>query len=152
MSGDRKVLWVRNYKAGFFLQRELVDGKEYGVDDFEITSAYNPSGDYIGSSKDAWSLCVKRGIAPFLRTPTSQTCSIGFCARDGKWYGWSHRAIHGFAVGHAVRKGSCCAVSGWTDEYLAEHPEEDISLPVGFTAHDLTDAKMMAEAFAESVS
>lgn len=24
---------------------------------------------------------------------------------DGKWYGWSHRAVHGFAVGDKIKKG-----------------------------------------------
>lgn len=26
---------------------------------------------------------------------------------DGKWYGWSHRAIHGFDIGDDVKKGDC---------------------------------------------
>ena len=66
--------------------------------------------------------------------------------------GPSHRAIQGFAVGDAVKEGDLCASSGWTDEYLAEHPEADTSLPVGFVAHTLPDCQTMASAFAESVS
>lgn len=26
---------------------------------------------------------------------------------NGKWYGWSHRAVHGFAIGDKVKKGDC---------------------------------------------
>ena len=33
-----------------------------------------------------------------------------------------------------------------------EHPEDDTSIPVGFVAKDLVDAKRMAIAFAQSVS
>lgn len=24
---------------------------------------------------------------------------------DGKWYGWSHRAVHGFGIGDKIKKG-----------------------------------------------
>jgi len=33
---------------------------------------------------------------PLKRTPTSTVCTIGKSSKDGKWYGWSHRAYHGF--------------------------------------------------------
>ena len=55
-------------------------------------------------------------------------------------------------IREVVKEGDCCASSGWTEEYLREHPEEDKSLPVGFKAKTLEDAKKMATAFAESVS
>ena len=35
-------------------------------------------------------------IVPEKRTPTSSVCSIGKSMKDGKWYGWSHRAYGGF--------------------------------------------------------
>ncbi len=78
--------------------------------------------------------------------------SIGFSEKEQKWYGWSHRAIHGFGIGDEVEKGDVMTSSGWTPEYLKEHPEEDKSLPVGFKAKTLDDAKKMAESFAEAVS
>lgn len=33
---------------------------------------------------------------PELAHPNNKVCSIGLSKKDGKWYGWSHRAIHGF--------------------------------------------------------
>ena len=51
-----------------------------------------------------------------------------------------------------VEEDSCCASSGWTEEYLQEHPDENLSLPVGFKAETLEDAKRMAIAFADSVA
>lgn len=116
--------------------------------------AYTPSGDYIGTPEVAHSLCNKRGILPELVPKSSvdrKVCSIGFSAKDQKWYGWSHRAIFGFGVGAVAKKGDCVCSSGWTDEYLAKHPDQDLSLPVGFEAKTLDDAKQMAIAFAESV-
>ncbi len=31
--------------------------------------------------------------------------AIGFSEKEQKWYGWSHRAIHGFSVGEKIKKG-----------------------------------------------
>ena len=168
---DKVILGTRKYKAGYEVRTELysadfevvsIEGevdadmqklidaimaKEHVI----IKSAYTPSGDYIGDSRRAYHLIVKRGIKPEKANPAHSVCSIGFCEREQKWYGWSHRAIWGFGVGSEVKKGDCCANSGYTEEYLAEHLEDDLSLPVGFVAKDLTDALKMAIAFANSV-
>jgi len=107
-------------------------------------------GGYIGSPEDALVL-YKRGIVPEKMKDNGNVCCIGFNEEEQKWYGWSHRAICGFKIGDIVKEGDCCAASGWTDEYIKEHPEEDKSLPVGFVAKTIDDAKTMAIAFAESV-
>ena len=148
----KKILRVRRYRAGYEVRRELHSGEPYGCEDFEISSAYTPNGHYIGNPKDAFPLCRTRGIIPERREPHSNVCSIGFSQKDGKWYGWSHRAIYGFKPGDVVEKGSCCADSGWTEEWLADHPEDSRALPVGFKAKDWADARKMAVAFAASVS
>ena len=147
----RKLLSVRKYKAGYELRKEKFDGDEGGGIEFDMTSAYTPDGDYIGDSKVAHMLCKKMGIKPEKVNPKHNVCSIGFCEKEQKWYGWSHRAFYGFGIGDVVKEGDCCAESGWTKDYLAEHPEEDMSLPIGFKAETLEDAKRMAIAFAESV-
>lgn len=71
--------------------------------------------------------------------------TIGFSDKNQKWYGWSHRAIHGFGVGDVAKKGDLVCSPGSTD------PAADVSVPVGFTAKTLDDAKRMAIAFADSV-
>ena len=148
----KKIVKVINCKAGYQIRHELIDGKEFGTDDMILKSAYTPNGDYIGNSKTAHLLCKKRGIKPEKRTPKNNVCSIGFCEKEQKWYGWSHRALYGFKVGDKVKRGDCCASSGFTEDYLKKHPEEDKSLPIGFKAMSLEDCKKMAIAFAESVS
>lgn len=35
------------------------------------------------------------------------THGVGFSPKDGKWYGWSHRAIFGFKIGSTCEKGDC---------------------------------------------
>jgi len=35
------------------------------------------------------------------------THGVGFSPKDNKWYGWSHRAIFGFEIGSACKKGDC---------------------------------------------
>jgi len=146
-----KIKWTKKFKAGYVLQREFVtmgcSKKDGGI---WMTVAYTHNGDYLGDSKTAYRLCVKWGISPEKRTLTSSGCSIGK-SKDGKWYGWSHRAIYGFKIGDIVKKGDCCASSGWTDEYLKDHPDENV-LPVGFIAKTEEDCKRMAIAFASSVS
>lgn len=131
---DIKTLSVRKFKAGYEVRAEVwTMGNEPAV---PIRSAYTPSGDYIGTPREARYLVIDRGIAPQKRTPTSNICTIGYSKRSRQWFGWSHRAIHGFGIGSIVTK---------------DHGAAD-SLPVGFKAKTLADAKRIAEAFAESVS
>ena len=142
----KQTLSQRKFKAGYVLKKE----KDLDYGDFVITSAYTLNDEYIGDSKTAHFLIVKKGIKPEL-VPEHKVCSIGFCEKEQKWYGWSHRAICGFGLGAVVKKGDCTNTSGWTEDYLADHPEADVSLPVGFKAKTFADAKRMAIAFAESV-
>lgn len=134
---------------GYELRKELT---KFGGDKaIPMLSAYNLNGDYIGNAKTAYFLCRKKGIKPELAGHNGKVCCIGFCKKEQKWYGWSHRAIFGFGIGDIVKEGDCTASSGWTEECLKEHPDWNLSLPVGFEANTLDDAKRMAIAFADSV-
>ncbi len=126
-----------------------------------MISAFTPKEEYIGDID--WAIKLhEKGIIPEVMPQKKGnkkvnggagcTCSIGFCEKENKWYGWSHRAMFGFGIGDKVKKGDCTNSSGWTEEYLKDHPEEDYSLPVGFEAKTIKDAKKMASAFADSVS
>ena len=80
-----------------------------------MESAYSvKDGSYIGDRKTA-ELLDGMGILPEA-IPGHKVASIGFCEREQKWYGWSHRAIFGFGVGHTVQKGDV--------NYTASTPEE----------------------------
>ena len=83
-----------------------------------------------------------------------KTACLAFSPKTQKWYGWSHRALYGFKIGDIVEAGDCTASSGYTEEFIKENPEEGMRyvLPVGFEAKTLEDAKLMAIAFAASVS
>lgn len=91
-----RVLWARRFKAGYVLRREI--WTHGGDTPTPITAAFNLTGDYIGDAKTARILCVKYGIAPERRTKQHRVCSIGYSKRRRKWFGWSHRAISGFAT------------------------------------------------------
>lgn len=99
------------HKHGYDLVTGLVGGPDYGGPWFEMTMAFNWRGEYIGEAKTARLLVEKRGILPELRTPTSNVCSIGFSLKDGKWYGWSHRAIYGYKGRNAKQKAMRFAAS-----------------------------------------
>lgn len=110
---------------------------------------------YIGNSKYVLDL-LKMGIdlktLDTLRADMNGVACIGFNPTEQKWYGWSHRAMFGFGIGYVAVEGESCTTSGYIDEYIKEHPEKDISVPVGFEVKTLEDAKKVARAFAESVS
>ena len=59
--------------------------------------------------EDGVRFLAERGITEEL------THGVGFSPKDGKWYGWSHRAIYGFKVGSTCKKGDC--------HYVADTPE-----------------------------
>lgn len=114
-------------------------------------SVYTKDNKYVGTLESV-NTYFDKGILPETDFRNNNVVSIGKSYKDNKWYGWSHRAIFGFEIGDKVKEGDCTASSGWTEEYLKEHPEEDLSLPVGFEAKTEEDAKRMAIAFASSVS
>lgn len=171
---EKMIIEEKKYKAGYVVKtvlsrsdfeavvlsegenpidaEDLADYINQNKDKVIITKqAYTPDGIYIGTPKTAHYLIVKKGIKPELSDTEHKVCSIGFCEKEQKWYGWSHRSIYGFGIGDKVKKGDCTNSSGWTAKYLREHPEKDRRLPVGFTAKDLNDCKRMAIAFADSV-
>lgn len=97
----KKVYSVRRYKAGYEVRDET-----WGLDGcgppIRSKNAYNPKGEWIGNSKQGHRFCVVYGIAPEKSNEKHCVCSIGFCIRDWKWYGWSHRAICGFGIGDRI--------------------------------------------------
>jgi len=138
---------------GYIIRKVILDpNKKLGDKPVETKYAYNDKGEYFGGEREVKFLIKKRGIKPELSDPKHRVCSIGFSKKDGKWYGWSHRAIYGFKVGDKVKKGDCVASSGYTDEWIKDHPEDDRTVPVGFVVKTEADAKRMAIAFADSVS
>ena len=122
---------------------------EYSECGTELLFYYNKDGKYVGTIDDV-NRNVKHGIVPEAFGDNG-VCSIGKSWKDGKWYGWSHRAMYGFKIGDIAEEGDCCTTSGWTDEYLETHKDE-LPVPVGFEAKTEEDCKRMAIAFASSVA
>lgn len=121
----------------------------YGV---QTISVYNKDNKYVGDLEDFKNLVEHYGITKIQTYNDNNVCSIGFNEKENRWYGWSHRAIHSFGVGDEVKEHDLTNTSGYVDSYIKEHPEKDLSLPVGFKAKNLEDAKRMAIAFADSVA
>ena len=125
-----KVLSTRRYKVGYEVRKEeWVHGNDPPV---PMRSAYNLKGEYIGMPQTAVRLIKHRGIMPEKAHPDHCVCSIGFCEREQKWYGWSHRAIFGFGIG---------------DQYFKAE-----NLPEVTIIANLEEAKQAAITFAYSVS
>ncbi len=75
-------------------------------DGLEMEVYRNKSGDYIA----ARSRGRRPGLVKFLDrlqiaaelSSSDSVCCIGKSEVDGKWYGWSHRAIFGFGLGDRI--------------------------------------------------
>ncbi len=127
----------------------VTDETEHGLKNF--VSVYTTDDKYIGGIDDL-NYLLDRGIYDIQTFGDCKCCAIGFNEDEQKWYGWSHRAICGFGIGHIVKEGNCEASSG---ENLKEYPDgsiEDVGIPVGFECRTVEDCKRCAIAFAESVS
>jgi hypothetical protein len=70
----------------------------------------------------------------------TSVCCIGFSSKDGKWYGWSHRAIFGFKIGSTCKKGDC------------HYTPKSSGGKGAWKAKTIADARQMAIDFAEGVS
>lgn len=140
----------RSFEGPEFSRRKVVEHERYDV--WDITMQVGPTtrpkdmmtmrvalskaGHYIGMPDEARYLCDHLGIEPEPIDVDHDVCTVGYSATKGKWYGWSHRALSGFAPGDVVRDGDC-------------HAE---TIPPGTKATNLAEAKWFASAFAKSVS
>ncbi len=87
-------------------------------------------------------------------SPTSGPEQIGFDPKTQKWYGWSHRGIYGFGIGHTVKKGDCTLSSGWVEGCAGykKDMKKIAKYPAGFKCKTLTDCKNLAKLYAASIS
>lgn len=90
------------------------------------------------------------GIEPQKSKPSHSACSIGFSEKEQKWYGWSHRAIHGFGIGDVVKEGDIIAKP--TKKNLEEGIPGSGTWEPGTKIKSLKDAERAAREFAEQVS
>lgn len=103
-------------------------------------------GGYVGN-EDFVKTLLKKGIVPEKAQQDHNTCSIGFCDEEQKWYGWSHRAMYGFGIGHKCKKGdSGVCLPGEKFKSPVWYPQP------GFECKTLDDCKKVAIAFSDSVS
>lgn len=144
----KKIIKVTRYpRLGYKHVVELVREDEDG-EWFEMDSAYDLEDHYLDDIHTTRRRLLRHGIIPEYH----EHASIGFCKIDQKWYGWSHRGMYGFGIGDKVKEGDCAASSGSLDECVINDDAIDLSLPVGFVAKTLDDAKLMAIAYSESIS
>lgn len=98
----------------------------------------------------------KLQVEPEKSDPSHSVCSIGKSKKDGKWYGWSHRAYAGFGKGD---KPFIHVPMDWSrtdktwDELNREQEEKhkELQAKAGPIKTD-AEAKASAVAFADSVS
>lgn len=95
----------------------LICGKEFGGRDMRMRFCETLIGNhYIGDLDFTKQLCDEHKISPELRAKESNVCSIGL-GDDGKWYGWSHRALFGFEIGSTTKAGDCSYKANNREDY-----------------------------------
>lgn len=136
----REIVSIRVMKAGYEIRTEL--WHHHSTEEpTPMKQAYSPKGDYIGSTKLAKKLVKEFGITSFEPyNSESRVVCHGYSPTSKKWYGWSHRAIHGFGIGDMLFEESF----GDDSTPYAKHGSKPIVT--------LEDAKQSAFAFAEHVS
>jgi len=64
-----------------------------------------------------------------LKMDSKAGCSVGKAEADGKWYGFSHRAIAGFKVGDTVKSDTCGNTKG---EYTIKTDDQARETAINF--------------------
>lgn len=105
------------------------------IQPFKIKTFYTKDNLWVGD-EDLVDLLNKLGIYPELKRKDSAVCSVGYSPLKKSWYGWSHRAIAGFPIGHKITRNSILKNR----------------FPVGFETKNLDDCKKLAITFADSVA
>lgn len=105
-----------------------------------VEIAYTFNGNYVGEEDLAKYLFDEMGLEKVQPSDNSNVCNIGFNAKNKKWYGWSHRAIHGFGIGDKIFEEDF----GTDTTDYSEHGKRTIKT--------LEEAKISATKFAEHVS
>lgn len=137
-----KVLEVlkETEKYGYIIRDEMWDSEGLMDEPMRITTCYTPTGDWIGDEKTAKYLVEEKGIAPELSDKNHCVCSIGFCEKENKWAGWSHRALAMFGIGDKLFEEEF----GDDKTPFIEHGSKEIT--------NMDEARQAAVNFARSVS
>jgi hypothetical protein len=131
---ERTLISAKHMKDGYEIRKEIWSAPWTGGSDVEMESVYNHHGNYIGDKKTA-KMLIEKSIVPEISKESHSVCSIGYSPKEGKWFGWSHRAMKGFGIGDYAE--TCLPGGG-------EKSKDKIKT--------FEEAKKAAIAFAESVS
>jgi len=97
---------TRQYKIGYEVRREIMDGQLCSIDDYVEYNAYDiKTGLYIGTPKLAQLLYTKLRIKPCAISDRSIIASIGYRRFTKMWFGWNSRYIRGFTIGQVIPEG-----------------------------------------------
>ncbi len=140
----KRTLGIRRFKIGYEVHAIEYSNAQYGGKGTLIMKeALTPHGCYVGNTKWAHRLYNRFGMSKVQPADKEDNvCSIGFCASERKWYGWSHRAMCGFSIGDMLFKER---MKGATDKTpFVKHGTVRIKT--------LGQAKLAARRFANYVS
>ena len=154
----------------FDLVEELWDSGDEELPDgdprrkFNVEVYRSKSGDYIdtrrrGRRPGRVKTIARLKIHAEKTGPTNSVCSIGRSEVDGRWYGWSHRAMLGFGPGDKIfdPEWGMCSACRQCNESMCEGGlcAQLDSMPFrergGRDIVTDDDAKVAATAFAEDV-
>ena len=77
--------------------------------------------DRVGIEDEGISPALRKyGISDLQSSNNYKVASIGWCEKEQKWYGWSHRSIYGFGIGSEVASGDCAYKAKDEEDFLGE--------------------------------
>lgn len=126
---------VKTYLNKVAYKGEFDFGGEFGKAEVWYSKFDNSYITHVGMEKDVKFLAD-------MEITEELTHGVGFSPKDGKWYGWSHRAIYGFQIGSTCQKGDC--------HYRAANLEDEIEDAIRFWSEEY-HKNVRAEKIADGV-
>lgn len=134
---DVEILSEEKVAPHIVLRDERMYSTNPDINDLTMESYYNEDGVFIDCVPSGLvQVLIEYEVEPIPRDPGHHMCSIGFSKKNQKWYGWSHRGMFGFGVGHKV----------------TVEEAERLGVEVDSVAETLDDCRTLAIQYAEMAS
>ena len=127
----KRIKTMRRFET-FDLHAEVWSMEECSDTQMEVYR--NKRGDYLdvrhrGRRPGLIRIIARLNISPECVSRNHSVCSVGKSTKDGKWYGWSHRAMVGFGKGDRIFQARYTGAGKLCDACKGMDPCEGLPCP-----------------------